>query len=307
MTDHAHGPHQGRHAQHADRLQHAQHAHHGHGAGPEDDAGLAEMLDLDAQVVGGYLTEATALLAELADGGAVEQVMDLGAGTGTGTLALLDRFPGAHITALDISPAMLERVQQAAQERGVADRLSTLEVDLDGPWPDLEPMDLAWSAAALHHLTDPDRVLRRVYAALRPGGLFAVTEMDSFPRFLPDDIGLGRPGLEDRIAAAVTADRAERMPTFGTDWAPYLVRAGFVVEAERTFTVHLDPPLPGGTRRAAQLTLQRQREGLAERLDAEDLATLDTLVGDGPAGVLRRDDLRVRAARPGWVARRPLA
>jgi SAM-dependent methyltransferase len=253
-----------------------------------------------------YLTELTALLHAGAEGLACAQCLAVGAGTAPGTLALLDRFPAAQVTALDISAGMLARVERAARERGLADRLVTREVDLDGPWPALESMDLARSAASLHHLTDPDRALRQVLAVLRPGGLLAVTEMASFPRFLPDDIGLGSPGLEERCRVAVTEDRAERMPHFGADWGPPLVRAGFVVEAHRVLTVALDPPLPDATRRAAQLTLQRMREGLADRLSAEDLATLDTLVTSaGPEGVLQREDLRVRASRPVWVARRP--
>jgi hypothetical protein len=48
------------------------------------------------------------------------------------------------------------------------------------------------------------------------------------------------------------------------------------------------------------------RSGLDDRLSADDRAALDTLVdSEGPDGVLRRSDLTVRAARTGWVARRP--
>jgi hypothetical protein len=48
------------------------------------------------------------------------------------------------------------------------------------------------------------------------------------------------------------------------------------------------------------------RSGLDDLMSADDLATLDTVIGsDGPGGVLRRDDLVVRAARTIWVASRP--
>jgi hypothetical protein len=48
------------------------------------------------------------------------------------------------------------------------------------------------------------------------------------------------------------------------------------------------------------------RSGLQGQIGADDLATLDTLIdSDGPAGVLWRADLNVRAARTVWVARRP--
>ena len=48
------------------------------------------------------------------------------------------------------------------------------------------------------------------------------------------------------------------------------------------------------------------RSGLDGRISPGDLAALDTLIdSDGPDGVLRRDDLTVRAARTVWLARRP--
>jgi ubiquinone/menaquinone biosynthesis C-methylase UbiE len=60
-----------------------------------------------------------------------------------------------------------------------------------------------WAASSLHEVADPDRVLSNVYAALHAGGLLVVVEMDDLPRFLPDDVGLGRPGLEARCHAAL--------------------------------------------------------------------------------------------------------
>ncbi len=61
-------------------------------------------------------------------------------------------------------------------------------------------------------MSDPDRVLADVFATIRPGGLLVVAEMESFPRFLPDDIGFGHPGLEARCHAAA-AEALRRRPT----------------------------------------------------------------------------------------------
>ena len=68
---------------------------------------------------------------------------------------------------------------------GVADRIRTVQADLDQPWPDLGRRRPGLGSASLHHMADPDRPSPQVLAALRPGGLFVVTELDSFPRFLP--------------------------------------------------------------------------------------------------------------------------
>jgi hypothetical protein len=135
-----------------------------------------------------------------------------------------------------------------------------------------------------------------------------VAEIESFPRFLPDDIGLGRPGLETRCQAVLADMRATELPYLGADWGSRLTRAGFTVEAERTFGIDLTPPLPPATSRYAEATLRRIRSGLDGKLTADDLATLDTLLdSDGPDGIRQRDDLTVRTTRMVWVAGRQRA
>jgi SAM-dependent methyltransferase len=278
MTDHHHG--------------------HEHGHGHSDDDAFAEMLDLDAEVLHEYLTELFGWLHERS-AGRTRRILDLGSGSGTGTLALARRFPGAEVVAVDMSAPMLHRIRDKARALGLAERIHTVQADLDAGWPAIEPVDLVWASASLHHLADPDRVLAEVHATLRPGGLFAVAELASFPHFLPDDIGLGRPGLEARCHALTRHD----VPMLGADWGPRLRKAGFTVEAERPFKIALTPPLPAAAGRYAQAALGRLRSGLGERLDPEDRETLDTLLAHD--GLLSRTDLTVRTTRTVWLAVRP--
>lgn len=303
MTDHEHGGHSKGNGQGAG---HGDGHDHGDGHGEEESAYLAEMLDLDAEILGDLLAEMIDSLDEPAADRPVRRIADLGAGTGTGTFALARRFPDAEVTALDKSDEMLRRLDGTARERGLAGRIRTVQADLDTGWPALVPVDLIWAANSLHHLADPDRVFAEVLAALNPGGRLAVAEMDSFPRFLPDDLGLGRPGLEARCLAALAESMAQDLPYMGDDWGARLAKAGFAVDAERHFAAELTAPLPAGAGRFAQLWLGRLRTRLDGRLDADELATLDLLVADdGPESVRRRADLTVRAARTVWVARRP--
>jgi hypothetical protein len=163
-----------------------------------------------------------------------------------------------------------------------------------------------WASLSLHHLAGPDRVLGDVFAAIRPGGLFAVAETGSQPRFLPDDIGIGRPGLEARCHAAVAELHARELPYLGADWGERLAHAGFTVVAERTFAIDPEPPLPAATGRYAQVYLRRIRDQLDGMIAAEDLDTLGVLIDpDGPGSVLQRPDLGVHGTRTIWVARRP--
>ncbi|MEV0785658.1 class I SAM-dependent methyltransferase [Streptomyces sp. NPDC050423] len=261
-------------------------------------AAMAEMLELDAEVLRTFLTGLTTWLGELSDR-EPGRVVDLGSGTGTGAVALARRFPRAEVSAVDVSPQMLHRLSAKVSALGLTDRVRGVLADLDEGRPALDTPDLVWAAASLHHMGDPDRVLSHVFDALRPGGLLAVTEMDFFPRFLPEDVGVGRPGMEARLHAALNGGPA-------ADWTDHLVRAGFVLEAERPFVIDLPAPLPAATARYAQVCLRKLRSHLDGRFPAEDLAALDAVTDDeGPYSVLRRDDLTVRTTRTTWVGRRP--
>ncbi|MFC1432125.1 trans-aconitate 2-methyltransferase [Streptacidiphilus sp. N1-3] len=281
--------------------------HHHHSTSETDHAPLAELLDLDAEVLHEHLANLVTWADELTGGTAPRRILDLGCGTGTGTFALLQHFEQAEAVAVDGDPQMLRHLSGKARALGLADRISTVQADLDADWPAVGTVDLVWASASLHHMADPDRTLREVFAALRPGGLLLAIEIDSFPRFLPDDLGFGRPGLEARAHAAMDARRAVDMPHLGSDWGPRLTRNGFTVEAERRFAIDLKPPLPDSAGRYAQASLQRIRGGFDGELAADDLAALDTLLSsESPAGLLHRDDLTVRAARTAWAARRPV-
>ena len=279
------------------------HDFHGHAGRAGDSAlAMAELLELDAEVLAPWLTELTGWIAGLTDP-APARIVDLGSGPGTGSLALARRFPSADVTAVDISPQMLHRLRERAAALGLGDRVSTLEADLDGSWAEIGaggPYDLMWAAASLHHVADIGHTLARAFERLRPGGLLAVTEMDFFPRFLPEDAGAGRSGLEGRLHAATNS----RPPH---EWTGALTDAGFTVEQRRPFTIRLDRAAAGpALNRYAQTCLTRLRSHAADVHDADDLDALDGLLDETqPHSLARRDDLGVHTTRTAWIARRP--
>jgi ubiquinone/menaquinone biosynthesis C-methylase UbiE len=255
---------------------------------------LAELLDLDAEVLHEYHHDVISWVGDLAPDR--PRIVDLGAGTGTGALALARHLHDAEVVAVDVSDEMLDHLRQRARELGVADRVHTVQADLDQPWPALGPADVVWASASMHHMADPRQALAQTHATLRPGGILVVTELDSFPRFLPDGPGAV---VEERGHAVMARARLEAGLHMDEDWTARLTEAGFTVEAERRFVIVLPPPLPAAARRYAQVSLQRMRHGLDGRLGADDLAVLDSLA----AGVPDRDDLTVRAERTVWLAR----
>jgi uncharacterized protein (DUF1684 family)/SAM-dependent methyltransferase/ketosteroid isomerase-like protein len=296
------------------------HLEHSHTPGHRHDVadhahadGQAEILDLDAEV----LAEHTAsIVTWLPLERSPRRIVDLGCGTGAGTFALLARFPEAQVTAVDVSVDNLHRLREKACEAGVTDQVHTVQADLDSSWPDLGEPDLVWVSAALHHMADPDRILRRVRDTLAPDGLLVVVELADFPRFLPDDAPENRPGLEQRCHAAINHSNAERLPHRGADWGPRLAAAGFTAAGERTVTVDIERSRSEAVGRYALSGLRRMRGALASALNSavnsalnsalspDDLAALDELLDtDSPRGLLHRDDLVLRTERAVWAAR----
>jgi SAM-dependent methyltransferase len=262
---------------------------------------MADLLDLDAEVLSEYHGEAAEWVTAHLTGRA--RLIDVGAGTGTGTLALARQLPDAEVIAVDVDAGMLKHLQEKARASGLAGRIRTVQADLDQAWPDhLEPADLVWAANSLHHMGDPARAVAQIYQVLGPGGLLAVTELESFPRFLTDPAGAA---LEERIHTAMARGRDEAGLHMHEDWPARFTEAGFTVESERRFVIDLRPPPDSPTAAAlaryAMVTLCRARHGLQDKLSAADMAQLDALAPVLPT----RDDLTVRTSRTIWLARKP--
>ncbi|MFD5225954.1 class I SAM-dependent methyltransferase [Microbacterium sp. NPDC058342] len=273
------------------------HHHHPTSQASAHGHGHAAMLDLDARVVG-HLEELTSWV-----GGHLRsepsRVLDIGSGSGTGTLALARRFPRSTIIALDQSPEMISHLTDAAARAGVGDRVHPVQANADERWPDIGTFDLVWASSSLHHVEHPDSVLRTAHSTLSSGGIMTVIEMDGLPRFLPEDIGFGRPGLERRCHEAMRRAGWNAHP----DWGPHLQHAGFELVAERTFTYQRDPAPADAALYARQVFTNIR--GRLTQLEPQDLDAIDRLLDDDASGSLSaRDDLVVRSERTVWVGRR---
>ncbi len=111
------------------------------------------------------------LRGHLPDGGLV---VDLGAGTGALSLAILEAIPGARLELVDVDPAMLEAARERLASHG--GRLRLRRAAFTDPLP---PCDAIVASLALHHVvTLPEKreLYRRIREALRPGGLLLVAD-----------------------------------------------------------------------------------------------------------------------------------
>lgn len=263
-------------------------------------------LQVEGEVLGAYWARALDLVRREAGDGPVRRVVDLGAGIGTGALGLAERFPRARVTAVDTSAESLRRFRERADAAGLADRVDALEVDLDGAWPaGLADLDLTWASMSLHHLTDPVRVLRDLREATRVGGLLVVAEFTAGLRFLPHDVGVGRPGLEERLMTANEAAHTEVMPTLGGDWHTLVTEAGWADVVDHALEIDQPGSAHLRTGELAHVWFSRMASSAADRVPAQDRPALEALLEPGGEhAVLTRGDLHVRGTRTLTVARR---
>ncbi|WP_306206283.1 class I SAM-dependent methyltransferase [Actinoplanes sp. RD1] len=281
---------------------HAPHGHHHHGSshGHGDSGSLSTVLDLDAEVLGAYVDEVTAWIAQQAGDRPVRRILDLGSGTGAGAFALLRRFPAASVTAVDADRAMLDRLTGRAHELGLQERVQPVVANLDEGWPAVGEADLVWASGSLHHLAEPVRVLESVRAALAPGGVLAVMELDGMPWFLPESADPAERALEARTQELQAQARAEHLPHMGADWRHLLEKAGFTV-TDRVLNISVDAPLPPAGGKYAAAVFGRVAEQVGDRLTAEESHTLDRLL----AALPQRNDLVIRTTRTALIGSVP--
>lgn len=260
--------------------------------------GMADYLDLEARLAAPIRKIALDRVA-LALDAVPSQILDLGSGTGADAVELARRFPSARAHALDVSAELLDRTASAAAEAGVSQRVEGHLLDLNHDWTADIPagVDVAWAALSLHHVADPTEVLRRVFATLRPGGVFVLIELTGRARFEPEHLGIKHAGLEDRIVHALSQSSHAR-----ADWSDLLTKAGFeaLEVRECDFTARADTV--DGARYMKQ-QLRAQRERLAQELTGDELVDLDTVIDGLQSGT---SPLSFVSGRAVWIGVRPV-
>ncbi|MFF0608703.1 class I SAM-dependent methyltransferase [Nocardia tengchongensis] len=303
-----------------------QHSHghsHGHGHGhTHDGIDWATMIpDLqrdDAMAAAAHAEIARRLVAAI-PAGTEATVLDIGAGAGGQSVAfareLLARG-GGRLLIVDAVPALLEVAQQAVKAAlDGDDRVRVEIVTADAAAEDfgagLPAADLVWASRMVHHLPDQQAGVARLAGLLRPGGRLALAEGGVSARCLPWELGVGAPGLQDRLLGLRDAGFAQmRTEITGAVSMPYgwnvaLTRAGL---AEATsfsvLTDHPAPPTPA-VRESVVAWLTGLSERVGERLGEPDRATIAALLDrSADTYIGAREDIYILGTTTVFVGRR---
>ena len=225
---------------------------------------------------------------------APRRILDAGSGPARESGALLSRYPGAEIVALDFSLALL-----ASGKRRWFEKKKFVCADLARLPLAAGSVDLVWSNLAIHW-TDPEQAFKELSRVLAPEGLLMFST-------------LGPDTLKELRAAAGEA-RVHRFVDMH-DLGDMLVAAGFaapVMDMEvLTFTYRDARQLLDDLRESGQTNARRDRpRGLTGKRFLKNLnskvesrATFEVVYGHAWKGAPRkladgRDIVQFRSARP---------
>ena len=103
----------------------------------------------------------------------IENIIDLGAGTGLQLIKLYKVFPNVKTTAIDISDGMLKKLE----ERHISNNITIINQSFF-EYEFGKDIDAVISTQALHHFDSSDKrtLYRKVYECLREHGVFVIED-----------------------------------------------------------------------------------------------------------------------------------
>lgn len=165
------------------------------------------------------------------------RLLDLGGGPGHVGIALAQRLPRWQGVLCD-EPETAQVAQENIQAAGLAERMQALGCDLNSDGIG-SGYDLIWCSAVLHFMRDPQALLHKACAALKPGGLLLLAHAEQADdpevaaRVLPfygtlavRGNHLPRPGAIGRMLAEAGFAEVQALGRVDFPMAPVWVHAG---------------------------------------------------------------------------------
>jgi SAM-dependent methyltransferase len=195
------------------------------------------------------------------------------------------------------SPVVVEAVQADASSEQLADQLPSA--------------DLVWASRVVHHLPDQQRAIDGLARVLAPRGWLALGEGGLATKCLPWDLGIGEPGLGNRLTAArddwFVGMRAD-MPgvkSLPVGWNKALEAAGLTEVFSFSYVIDHPAPASEEVRQSVADWLAWLYKVSEDRLSDTDRETVTRLLDPADdAYVGARDDVFVLGASTVYLGRK---
>jgi SAM-dependent methyltransferase len=156
------------------------------------------------------------------------RVLDVGTGAGATALAFAAR--GARVVALDLTPAMLEKVREQAAERGLEGIETHLGDAAELGFPDAH-FDVVTCRVCAHHFGRARKAVAEMARVLRPGGQLLLIDSIS-----PED-----PAQDTFLNAVELLRDPSHVRNYRvSEWLAWLREEGLEGEHVRSFPTFLD-------------------------------------------------------------------
>jgi len=103
-------------------------------------------------------------------------VLDVGAGAGGITFALASDYGAGRVVGIDVEAPVLDKARERAEARGLADRVTFVQVEPGPlPFPD-ESFDIVFSKDSMIHIPDKETLFADIMRVLVPGGWLVASD-----------------------------------------------------------------------------------------------------------------------------------
>ena len=196
---------------------------------PTDGAGAGAFYEMSpyARTVNGLLSAAARHVAATLPRGRVLRILEIGAGTGGATGALLEAIqrPSRHYVFSDVSPSFLSGAAQRFPDEGLLTQILDIEKSPAGQDFEDGSFDLVLAANVLHATKDLRQSLAHARDLLAPGGILLLVESTAPRRWIDIVFGL----TEGWWRFADTDLRPDHPLLTAERWQALLAECGFEI------------------------------------------------------------------------------
>jgi len=150
-------------------------------------------------------------------------ILELGSGPGFVTRLLLDRFPQAQVTCVEVDETLIEDAKGYLSDD--SGRVTFVRASVDATGLPTGAFDAAYARLLFQHLPDPTAAAVETLRVLRPGAPFVIYDVDDDLDFVTDPVIPGLDAVLDRMAQVQAAQGGDRY--IGRRMLRLLKAAGF--------------------------------------------------------------------------------